>query len=48
MEDRARKAGEGGGRHAERGQRGESKVEVKPPNRGAGDGPTPTKEGRER
>ena len=24
------------------------KMEVKPPNRGAGDGPTPTKEGRER
>jgi len=47
MEDRARKAGEGGGRHSDR-QRGESKVEVKPPNRGAGDGPTSTKEGRER
>ncbi|KAK7102854.1 regulator of nonsense transcripts 2-like [Littorina saxatilis] len=47
MEERTRKGGEGGGRHSDR-QRGDSKVEVKPPNRGAGDGPTQTKDGRER
>jgi len=47
MSDRPRKGGEGGGRHGER-QRGDSKMEVKPPNREAGDGPVPNKEGRER
>ncbi|XP_076469583.1 regulator of nonsense transcripts 2-like isoform X2 [Babylonia areolata] len=47
MSERGRKGGEGGGRHGER-QKGDSKMEVKPPIREAGDGPTPTKEGRER
>nr|KAG5696425.1 hypothetical protein BaRGS_020962 [Batillaria attramentaria] len=49
MEEKQRKGGEGigsGGKQAER-QRSDGKMEMKPPNRGAGDGPVVTKEGRE-
>ncbi|KAK7464560.1 hypothetical protein BaRGS_00037895 [Batillaria attramentaria] len=47
MEEKQRKGGEGigsGGKQAER-QRSDGKMEMKPPNKGAGDGPVVTKEG---
>lgn len=49
MDDRQTKSGEviGGGRHRDR-QVSNGKIEMKPPNRGAGDGPASVKENRER
>ncbi|XP_025107630.1 regulator of nonsense transcripts 2-like [Pomacea canaliculata] len=48
MDDRQTKSGEviGGGRHRDR-QVSNGKIEMKPPNRGAGDGPASVKENRE-